>query len=388
MKIIDIKAHLVTVPYIEPNMLSVATITKGSSIIIQAYTDEGIVGIGETRGFTHTMAMIESEVVPLVIGEDPFDIEKILLKHLHSATALLTDMEGACEAMGGVEMALWDIIGKKLGRPLYQFIGGKFRDKISISAFMNLKDFDEVIYDARTAAEQGYKTIKIKVGRDAEEDVALVAKIREAVGPRIELRVDANGSWTVGTAVRQIRKMEKYDPQYIEQPVPRYDMQGLAYVRSKSSVPIAVCEGALTLYRLSDIIQTKAADVISTDPLRLGGILMFKKAAHMAEAVGIPIVTHASRLGISKAAWLHVCISTPNVMYANDILAPNGVGFRGSIDDLVDIKFEHEGGYLKVPEGPGLGVELNEGALQKYKEEHWEKIRRPGKRSVFTSPSY
>lgn len=388
MKVIDIKAHLVTVPYIEPNMLSVATITKGSSIIIQAYTDEGIVGIGETRGFTHTMAMIESEVVPLVIGEDPFDIEKILLKHLHSATALLTDMEGACEAMGGVEMALWDIIGKKLGRPLYQLIGGKFRDKISISAFMNLKDFDEVIYDARTAAEQGYKTIKIKVGRDAEEDVALVAKIREAVGPRIELRVDANGSWTVGTAVRQIRKMEKYDPQYIEQPVPRYDMQGLAYVRAKSSVPIAVCEGALTLYRVSDIIQTKAADVISTDPLRLGGILMFKKAAHMAEAVGIPIVTHASRLGISKAAWLHVCISTPNVMYANDILAPNGVGFRGSVDDLVDIKFEHEGGYLKVPEGPGLGVELNEEALRKYKEEHWERIRGPGKKGVYTSPSY
>jgi len=182
--------------------------------------------------------------------------------------------------------------------------------------------------------------------------------------------------------------MEKYDPQFIEQPIPRYDMQGLAHVRAKSRVPIAVCEGALTLYRLSDIIRTQAADFISTDPLRLGGILMFKKAAHMAEAVGIPLVTHASRLGITKAAWLHVCISSPSVMYANDILAPNGVGFRGSIDDLVDYKFEHENGYLRVPEGPGWGVELNEDALQKYREEHWEKIRRPGKEGVFTSPSY
>jgi len=388
MKVIDINSHLVTVPYIEPNMLSVTTITKGSSIIIQAYTDEGIIGIGETRGFTHTMAMIESEVAPLVIGEDPFDIERILLKFLHSATALLTDMEGACEAIGGVEMALWDIIGKKVGKPVYQLMGGKFRDRIPISAFMNLKEFDEIIRDARTAAKQGYKTIKIKAGRDIEEDIALVAKIREAVGSRIELRVDANGSWTVGTAVRQIRKMEKYDPQYIEQPVPRYDLKGLAYVRARSQVPIAVCEGGLTLYRLSEIIQSQAADVISTDPLRVGGILMFKKAAHMAEAVGIPIVTHASRLGISKAAWLHVCMSTPNVMYANDVLASNGVGFRGSVDDLVDVKFEHEDGYLKVPEGSGLGVELNEDALKKYKEEHWEKVRGPGKKSVFTSPSY
>ena len=115
---------------------------------------------------------------------------------------------------------------------------------------------------------------------------------------------------------------------------------------------------------------------------------MFKKAAHMAEAVGIPLVTHASRLGITKAAWLHVCASTPNVMYANDILAPNGVGFRGHIDDLVDIKFDHVNGYLSVPEGPGLGIELNEKALLKYKEGEWEKIRRPGKKEVFTSPSY
>ena len=388
MKIVDIKTHLVTVPYIEPNMLAVGTIAKGSSIIIQAFTDDGIVGLGEARGYNHIMAMIESEIIPLVVGEDPFNIETIILKYLHSVTALLSDMEGASEAIGGVEMALWDIIGKKVGRPVYQLIGGKFREKILIAAFMNLKSIDEVVQDAKVAVKQGYKTIKLKVGRDLEEDIAFVAKVREAVGPGIEVRVDANGSWTPGTAVRQIRKMEKYDPQFIEQPVARYDMTGLGYVRAKSHIPIAVCEGGLTLYRLSEIIRRGAADFISTDPLRLGGVLMFKKAAHMAEAAGIPLVTHASRLGISKAVWLHLCISTPNAMYANDILASNGVGFRASVDDLVDIKFEHENGYLKVPEGPGWGVELNEDALKKYKEENWEKIRKPGKKRVSTSPAY
>lgn len=388
MKVTEIKTHLVTVPYIEPNALAVTTLPKGPSVIIQVFTDKGIIGLGETRGFTHNMAMIESEIAPLVIGENPFDIEKILLKYLHSAPALLTDLEGACEAMGGVEMALWDIMGKELGRPVYQLLGGKFRDRIPISAFMSLKPFDEILQDAKDAVKQGYKTIKIKVGRHADEDVALLAKVREAVGPEIELRVDANGSWAPGTAIRQIRKMEKYDPQYIEQPVPRYDMKGLAYLRSKSRIPIAVCEGGLTLYRLSDIIRSKAADFLSTDPLRCGGILMFKKAAHMAEAAGIPLVTHVCLLGISKAAWLHVCVSTPNVMYANDILASNGVGFRGAVDDLVDITYDHEGGYLKVPESPGLGVELNEESLEKYKEANWEKVRWPGKEGVFTSPSY
>jgi len=388
MKVIDIKAHLVTVPYIEPNALSVATVAKGSSIIVQVYTDEGIVGLGETRGFTHTMATIESEIAPLVLNEDPFDLERILLKYLHGIGPLLSDMEGACEAMGGVEMALWDIMGKKTGMPVYRLMGGRFREKIAISAFMNLKKFEEVIEDARIAARQGYRTIKIKVGRDIEEDIALMAKIREVVGPSVELRVDANGSWAPGTAVRQIRKMEPFDPQYIEQPVPRYDLEGLAYVRSRTRTPIAACEGALTLYRISDIVRMKAADIISTDPLRVGGMWMFKKACSIAEAVGIPLVTHASRLGISKAAWLHLCVSTPNILYANDILASNGVGFRGSIDDLVDLKFEHINGYLNVPEGPGLGVELNEEALKKYKEEHWEKIRGPGKKGVYTSPSY
>lgn len=388
MKVTDIRTHLVTVPYIEPNALAVTTLKMGPSVIIQVFTDDGIVGLGETRGFTHNMAIIESEIAPLVIGEDPFDIEKILLKYLHSAPALLTDMEGACESMGGVEMALWDIIGKKLGLPVYKLIGGKFRDKVPISAFMSLKAFDEIVSDAREAVRQGYRTVKIKVGRNQDEDVALVAKIREAVGPSIELRVDANGSWGPGTAIRQIRKMEPYDPQFIEQPVPRYDMEGLMYLRAKSRVPIAVCEGGLTLYRLSDIIRNKAADFLSTDPLRLGGILMFKKAAHMAEAAGIPVVTHVCLLGISKAAWLHVCISTPNVMYANDILASNGLGFRGAIDDLVDVKFNHENGFMVAPEGPGLGVILNEDSLRKYKEEHWEKVKWPGKEGVFTSPLY
>jgi L-alanine-DL-glutamate epimerase-like enolase superfamily enzyme len=388
MKITDIRTDLVTVPYIEPNALAVTVLPKGPSVIIRVFTDEGIVGLGETRGFTHNVAIIESEIAPLVIGEDPFDIEKILLKYLHSAPALLTDMEGACEAMGGVEIALWDIMGKKLNRPVYQLMGGKFRDRVPISAFMSLKPFDEIIYDAKEAMRKGYRTVKIKVGRNMDEDVALLAKTREVAGPGVELRVDANGSWAPGTAARQIRKMEPYDPQYIEQPVPRYDMEGLAYLRAKSRVPIAVCEGGLTMYRLSDIIRRKAADFISTDPLRLGGLLMFKKAAHMAEAAGIPMVTHVCLLGISKAAWLHVCTSTPNTMYANDILASNGVGFRGAVDDLVDVKFEHEKGYMRVPEGPGLGVTLNEESLKKYREEHWEKVKWPGKEGVFTSPSY
>lgn len=220
------------------------------------------------------------------------------------------------------------------------------------------------------------------------EDIELVATIREKVGPRIELRVDPNGAWSVGTAIRQIRKLEKYDPQYIEQPIPRFDMKGLVHVRKNSRVPIAVCEGGLTLYRLAEIIRNEAADVFSTDPWRLGGILQFKKACHMAEACNIPVVTHIARLGISKAAWLHVCISTPNVMFANDIIASNAAGFKGSVDNLVDIGFEHKEGFMSVPEKPGLGVTVNEESLAKYKEEHWEKVRLPPAKKEFMSPSY
>ena len=388
MIITEIKTHFVRVPYIEPMAISVATIPTGTSTIVQVFTDEGIIGVGETIGYGDTITAIETQVSPLVIGEDPFNIEKILLKYLHSTRVLLADLEGACYAIGAVEMAIWDIIGKKLGKPIYQLIGGKFRDNVPITAFMTLKNFDDIVNDAEEAMKQGFKTIKIKVGRDLYEDIDLVATIRERVGPKIELRVDANGAWSVGTAIRQIRKLEKYDPQYIEQPIPRFDMNGLAYVRGKSRIPIAVCEGGLTLYRLAEIIRNKAADVISTDPLRLGGILQFKKACHMAEACDIPIVTHIDRLGISKAAWLHVCISTPNVMFANDIIASNAPGFKGSVNNLVNVTFEHKGGGMKVLEQPGLGVMLDEESLAKYKVEDWQKVCMPGKKEVFTSPSY
>jgi len=238
--------------------------------------------------------------------------------------------------------------------------------------------------DAIRSVETGLKTLKLKVGRDPELDVAQVKAVRDAIGYELEIRVDPNQAWSVGRAVRQIKKMARYDPQYIEQPIPRFDLDGLAFLRKKVEVPIAICEGLDTIYDAVKVIKKEAADVISSDPIRMGGLLGFKKLCGIAEAAGIPIVTHRTQAGISISAWLQLSTCMPNMIYANDIIPNNCIGMEYADEDVITKPFKHKEGYLKVPEGPGLGVELDKTKLDKLAQVYKE--RKMGKPDFFWYP--
>ncbi|MFQ6075984.1 MAG: mandelate racemase/muconate lactonizing enzyme family protein [Candidatus Bathyarchaeia archaeon] len=365
MEITEVKTTLVTIPVREPIRVSMGLEGRVSAIVVEVETDAGITGVGETRYSERTDAMIHNEIKHLVVGTDPFDVERTVKHYLGSGRGLWW-LNAASYAITGVEMACWDIIGKSLRTPIYRLMGGRFREKVPITAFLGIDRPEKVVKEAVTAVEQGVKTLKLKVGRDADEDVEIVRQVREAVGDDIQIRVDPNQAWSPPTAIRQIRKISRFDPQYIEQPIPRWDLKGLAHVRRKVSVPIAICEGVLSPYRAMEVITHRAADFISTDPARLGGLLWFKKVSAMAEAADIPVILHVSNCGVSVAAWLHLATSTPNVMYANDI-PPVGADFgRSAVDDIIMTPFKHEEGYLKAPEGPGLGVAIDRDRLRKY----------------------
>lgn len=367
MQITDVKITPITMPYKEPCRLSFVLEKASDSLIIQVYTDEGIIGIGETSHAAHVSHVIPmlKRVRELVIGEDPFDIEKISKLYIGSGGGAIWWLEAAVKAIAGVEMACWDIIGKKLKVPVYKLLGGCYREKVPISAFLGIKSPKEVVKDATNAVENGYGTIKLKVGRNLEEDIAIVKAVRDAVGSDVEIRVDPNQAWSPGVAIRQIRKLVRYDPQYIEQPVPRWDIDGLIRVRNAVDVPIAACESVFSIYKAMDLIKRGAADIISTDPTRMGGILECKKLCGLAEAADVPVVMHVSWGEITTSAWLQICVSTPNVMYANDFMPDNGVG-RMNADAVTTEVFRHENGYLKVPESPGLGMEIDGEKLSKY----------------------
>jgi L-alanine-DL-glutamate epimerase-like enolase superfamily enzyme len=367
MKITNIKTTCYQVPIKDPLLMSFKESKEHLGLLVQVETDEGITGVcTQPMLFPRTETIIHTEIKPLVLGQDPFNVEKMVGYFLRGHPALWA-LEGSVFPMGAVEIACWDIIGQFLNVPLYKLFGGKYRDRVPITAFMGIKEPDQVAQDAVRAVEQGFTTIKLKVGRDLQEDVEIVKAVREAVGDRIELRVDPNQAWSLSVAERQIRKIAEYDPQYIEQPLPRWDFEGLAHLRKLAIAPIAICEGLVTIYRAAELLKRDAVDYISSDPLRMGGLSQAKKLCGLAEGFGVPIVFHVANGSIEASAWAHLAVSSPIIRYANDIIIEGGVGLAFT-DDIVKEPIVGERGYMKPLEKPGLGVEIDEDKLAKYAE--------------------
>lgn len=365
VKIIDIQTKPYVIPFRSPIRMSSHRMEELPVLLVRVRTDEGIEGFGETYCFQAVEAIIHHQIKPVVLQEDPFELEKMAALCLNRFP-LVERPEISVSAFAAVEMACWDILGKHLHQPVYRLLGGGYRKRVPVTAFLGLAAPQELRREAARAVEMGFRTIKVKTGREAGEDVELVKAVRAEVGHGIELRVDPNQAWTVATALRQIRKMARYDPQYIEQPIPRWDLEGLAHLRRLSPVPIGVCEGAFTVYRIMHLVMRKAVDFLSTDPVRMGGLLQAKKMSAIAEAAGVSVVTHISEGDVQTAAWLHWIASTPRMGYANDLsLVGSGTGWVRS-DAIVANPIEAQDGMVAVPEGEGLGVEIDEDKLAHY----------------------
>ncbi len=333
------------------------------STVVKLTTDTGLTGWGYVGPNLppppRVVTMLETEIQPLLLGRSPYDVEKIVGSYLETFPAKWT-LETTTMAVAGVEIACWDIIGKSLNAPLYKLLGGKVRDRIETAATLRYRqrtDEAQVATDARAAVDEGYRTLILKEA-SPELAVAYIAAIREAVGNGIQLRVDPNQAWSLPTAKRTLRKLEAYDLECIEQPIFRWDMDGLAQLRQAVSTPIMMDEGATTIYRVLEAVKKEAVDMISFDPVRMGGISYFKKACAIAEAAGIPVVLHwTGDGGIGTAAWLHLAASTPNLSLAHHI---------GLDDSLISKPFTYQLPFIEVPEGPGLGIAVDEETLARH----------------------
>jgi glucarate dehydratase len=322
-------------------------------LIIEVHTDDGVTGVGETICLLEFIEpVLRNTIVPLAIGEDPFNIERITKKvegagYYHHKRAMVA-------AVAGLEMALWDLVGKYAGQPLARLWGGVFRERVPAVAYLQSSDPEHLAAEARAFIEQGFGTIKLKIGMGVQSDIELVRAVREAVGPAIKIRADVNGAWTIGTAKSQLRKLEPFDLEYVEQPLPLEDLPGHEYLRNNTCIPIALDESAYTLQDVMAIVRHNAADVILLDPHEAGGLLATRKAAAVAESAGIPVTIHSGgELGVSQSANLHLAMSIPNLLPAIDSM------YHNQSADLITEPFVYDHGDLRAPEGPGLGVHLD-----------------------------
>lgn len=343
-------------------------------ILLRLHTDEGIVGIGEIKSNVRTqpesyqsiIAAIRDYYGPAILGADPFDLEKIMAK----CDGLLP---GNSYAKMAIDVALHDVMGKASGVPLYKLLGGLYCDSIPLEWSLGMNQTDEMVREATGAVEKfGIKCISVKVAgpHGWKQDVKNVRAVRQALGDDIDLGIDGNEGYSPAVAIRAIRRMEEYDLYYVEQPVPRWDLEGMARVRHAVATPIMADEGVFTLQEAARNIQFGAVDIICIKLPKHGGLLRSKKIAAVAEASYIPVnLGSYGEAGIGAAAAAHFYVSTKNMMPAAEFI----ISIANLENDLLteETKFVIKDGCTMVPQGPGLGVELDEKIVQKHMVNKW-----------------
>ncbi|WP_027078834.1 mandelate racemase/muconate lactonizing enzyme family protein [Maribacter antarcticus] len=339
--------------------------TRSDAILVKIYTDEGYVGIGEACAwepefYGETRESIESTILnyaaPKIIGEDPFNIGHIM-RILDLNLARITCVKE------GIDLALHDLLGKILNVPVYKLLGGKFRDKIEIGSEIGIKSPQEMADNALRVLEEGIRVIKIKGSDNMRLDVDRIKTVRAAVGDDVELRLDPNAAWDTIGSIRVMRAVEDCNLQLLEQPIPNWDLKGMAHIRSKIGVPVMADESIWTPQDAVKIHDYGAADLLNLKIAKTCGLYLGKKVEAVAEALGLPCIAGTElEPGISAVAKIHLAASMKIHPIASEFTELTQVD--GSI---LKQPLKVVDGCLEVPEGPGFGVEIDEDALEKYR---------------------
>ena len=330
-------------------------VTGRNWLFVQVVTDAGLTGVGECSGWPRVIERAVEDLAHVLIGEDPAHIERLWQKMMSAIMGHgMTGVVGG-GAMTGIDMALWDIKGKALNTPVWNLLGGKLRDRIRIYSHASTPEV------ARDLQSRGITAIKTGGVRDSVKKIAL---IREAVGADVDLMTDLHGPpWmTTSDAIVLGRALEPYNLLFMEDPIAPEHVEQYARIRDAVAIPLAAGERMSTIWGERALIERELVDVIQPDTGRAGGITQMKKMAAMAEAHGIMMAPHSGSLGpVAEFAALHLLASIPNALMLERI--EDDWPGRGEVITPTPVQ---ENGYLAVPNGPGLGVEINEEAIARY----------------------
>jgi galactonate dehydratase len=315
-------------------------------VFCKVHTDAGIYGVGEGGGWPEIVRHGIDEIAPLLVGEDPFDIERLNLKiydvlHGHGLTGVVRG-----GVIAAIDMALWDIKGKALGVPVYELLGGKVRDRIRIYAHANTVD------EARALMERGYTAFKC--GPSART----LAALREAVGYEVEIGVHCHGEFTPAAALQLAESIRPYAPAFLEEPTSPDDGDALEWLSARTTVPLATGERLYSRWAFRDVLQRRCIGIVRPEITRLG-ISEEKKIAVLADAFMVGLAPHDGSAGpVAEMANLHIMASSTNALYLEH--RAHDVPWRTEV--AVGVMPEEEG-YIRVPDRPGLGIDLDEAAI-------------------------
>jgi L-alanine-DL-glutamate epimerase-like enolase superfamily enzyme len=359
LKITEVEIYLFDIPLVAPFRISIGEMSAANDLLVRVVTDQGIVGLGEACPFPPitgetqaTNAAAARAIRDMLIGKDPLAVEGILRQ-------IGPMVHANPSAVAAYDMALYDILGKVAGLPLFRLFGsGKTQFETDITTGLDTPE--SMAAETKGYADRGYKTLKAKVGLDPDTDVARIQAIRDAIGYGINLRIDANQGWSVPQAIYALRKMEKFKIQLVEQPVVASDIAGLKTVREASPIPVMADEACFLPADALKLVRAEACDYFNIKLMKAGGIANAVRIAHIADSANIRCMVGCmleSNIALTAAA--HVVASQANIIFAD--LDGNAEHTVNPVIGGMAVK----AGVVTMPEKPGLGCDIDPAYLKK-----------------------
>ena len=366
MKIAGVRVIQADIPVERPHKMSFTTLEAVNFVFVRLETTDGHTGWGEAaclggptwseESSESIAATITRYIAPWLVGRDAAGIEVLVRE-------MARRVQGNPFARAAVEMALWDLNGRAVGVPVHRLLGGRVRDRVPLSWSLAVADPSAEIEEAKAKVARGHRIFKIKTAaRPVAEDVERVRRLREALGPDISLRVDANQGWDRPTALRAIRALEPYNVDFVEQPVPRWDYEGMAEIARRVDVPIMADESCFSPQDAMLIARLGGVSILGLKLTKSAGLIGSMAIARIAEAaamgcyVGCMIET-----SLGTAAYLHVALAAAPVTWGCELFGP--LLLTG---DVVRQPVRYADGAILALDGPGLGVEVDELALKEW----------------------
>lgn len=374
MKISSIQTHVLQYRVEEVIGSAYGWYETRECLLVEVNTDAGLTGWGEAHGFAHPAeSVIATVLAPLALGRDPLDISP-LWHEMYRRTVHVGQRGTVLCAMSAVDVALWDILGQAVSQPIFTLLGGKFREQAetySMGLFYRRgEDLAGVERVAACLRDLGYAAIKMKVGgMSLKEDVNRVEVVRKAIGPDMQLMVDANRAYNAPAAVQVARAIEPYDILWFEEPVGPDDLAGYKIFKSAVSMLVAGGECVYTEHGFARLLGERCVDVVQPEVASAGGITVCRKVMDLAHRLGIFFVPHMHGSALTLAAGLQLVAAMPNVTATMGPQVPMielDTTRNPLREELLTERIEPVRGKTRIPEKPGLGVQINRATVDKY----------------------
>jgi D-galactarolactone cycloisomerase len=380
VKIAEVRAHCIASALETPFAFSQGWVKRRGACIVEVRTDEGLTGWGEAlcQGLQPPQiaaAAIESALAPLLAGADPLQIEPLWQRmYMHTRDY---GMKGALmAAISGVDIALWDLAGKILGQPVWRLLGGAHRERVQIYAtgfyrVIGQGEAPRLAEEARQRAAEGFRFLKIKLGFGVADDLEVMRAVARAVeGRGLRMMIDTNHAYGVADAVRLGRALAPLDLRWYEEPVAAEDLAGYRELRAKLDVPVAGGENEFAAWGFRSLFDARAVDIAQPDVCAAGGFTACRHIAALALAHGVQVNPHVWGSSVGQVASLHLACALPLAhpsLFADEPIFEYDCSSHPFRESLIDRPLRHREGWLARPERPGLGIEVDRKALERWR---------------------